>query len=478
MPPKPTPKPNKQPRKWAPNPGPQTKFLASTADEVLYGGAAGGGKSAGLIAIPLRWISHPRFFALILRRTLPQLRDLLKKAELLYPTAEGEFNITTKTWTFPSGAQIAFGHCEHENDWKQYSGFEIQYLGIDELTSFTRTQWVEISARLRSSAPGLPRIARASSNPGDNGHEWVFAYWGPWLDPKATVIGIESPRDEKGELFRPPASPGQVLWVVSDGENETFYAEPTYGATTRQFIPARLADNPKLLVEDPEYVRKLYKLDPVRRAQLEKGDWLKRIARGDLFKREWFKSLPAMPKVRVRWVRYWDRGATLDGDWTVGCKVGLLPDRTFVVAHVDRFRGTPGTVKARIRSIAETDGKGVTQVLEQDPGQAGVAERDDLVKHLAGFNVRSVKPTGDKVTRAGPASAQVEAGNVFILYDEDRPPSWLSDFFGELESFPEGARDDQVDAFDGAVSYLSGKGTVKVSTEDFGEEHRSMEGWL
>lgn len=72
---------------WSPNQGPQTRFLASTANEVLYGGAAGGGKSAALLALPLRWANNPRFRALILRREFPQLQDLIDKAALLWPKA-------------------------------------------------------------------------------------------------------------------------------------------------------------------------------------------------------------------------------------------------------------------------------------------------------------------------------------------------------------------------------------------------------
>jgi hypothetical protein len=109
---------------WEANPGPQTRFLATRADEALYGGAAGGGKSAAAIASPLRWVHNPNFRALVLRRDTPQLRDLLDKSARLYGQIGAAFNGTTGTWTFPSGARVWFTHCEHENDVSRFDGHE------------------------------------------------------------------------------------------------------------------------------------------------------------------------------------------------------------------------------------------------------------------------------------------------------------------------------------------------------------------
>ena len=419
---------------WRPNPGPQSRFLASRVDEVLYGGAAGGGKSAAAIAAPLRFVSNPTFNALVLRRETPQLADLIEKSTALYPKLGAKLNLTTGLWRFPSGARVWFTHCEHENDVERFDGHEFQLVVFDELTHFTERQYTRIRARIRGTDLALPRWTRATTNPGGPGHEWVFARFGAWLDPK-------HPR---------PAAPGEPRAFLDREE----VAEGTPASLTRTFIPALLKDNPHV---GPEYEAQLRDLDPVRRAQLLGGDWLAKPAKGLYFKRHWFGVREAPHPAPLRRVRYWDRAATLEGDWTVGVLLAEIDDG-YVVEDVARFRGTPREVKNTIRRTAELDGPSVQQVLEQDPGQAGVVERDDYAEELDGIGFTFVRPTGDKVTRAGPFSAQVESGRVSLVRAE-----WNRAYLDELEAFPEGTNDDQVDASSGAHASIGLAGTAQYT---------------
>lgn len=436
---------------WQANPGPQTRFLASTATEVLYGGAAGGGKSSGLIALPLRWLSHPRFRALVLRRETTQLGDLLDKAETLYPKlfpgAEPKSTGAGVLWRFPSGASIWFNHCQRETDAAKYDGFEFQLVEFDELTHFTRKQYLAVRARIRSPHAGLPRYTRSTSNPGGEGHEWVKYRWGPWLDPEFEAPGLPVREDpETGERL-PPALPGEVLWYVPSDDGDRWVPKGTPGALSRTFIPALAADNPHLLDNDPEYLLRLGDLDRVRREQLLRGNWLITEAPGELFQRPWFEIVDAAPAEALR-VRAWDLAATEphatnpDPDWTRGVRWALSRDGIYYIEDVASGRHRPHGMEKLVVQTANLDGRDVAIELPLDPAQAGKFEVAALVSALRGFNVHARKIVGDKVSRARPMSAQAEAGNIKLV----RGP-WNLEFLREMERFPaRDAHDDQVDA--------------------------------
>lgn len=448
---------------WAPNPGPQMRFLECNAHEILYGGAAGGGKSAALVMAPLRWVGHPFFKGLLLRRETSQLEELIDLARVWYPRidpgAHGAFKGGSYHWQFSSGAKIQLNHCKDPKDAFNYTGKQYQWIGFDEVTHFLWEQYQEIKSRCRAAHQGLPRHLRSTSNPGGDGHEWVFRRWGPWLNPKFIEengdCGLERRLASDGETDLPPLLSGQVVYVEKVGESERFYlAKPAnYDPklhNTRTFIGAKVTDNAVLMANDPGYVRNLADLDPVRRAQLETGDWLIKPAKGLYFKRAWWKTFDVAPAQGIR-VRYWDRAASEDptSDWTVGVRMIRVGD-TYWIDDVVRIQASPGEVEATILMTAELDGKGTMQCLELDPGQAGKAEAFQYSKLLAGFDVRFPRPTGDKVTRASTLSAQVYAGNVHLMIK--RP--WTEQFIQELEGFPEDKHDDCVDAASGAFNIL------------------------
>lgn len=175
---------------------------------------------------------------------------------------------------------------------------------------------------------------------------------------------------------------------------------------------------------------------------------------GGLFKRQWFPVVDAAATQGGQCVRRWDLAATAetrsDPDWTVGVRMWRLPDGTFLIDDVIRFRGTPGEVRNAILNTATQDGRAVEVVLPQDPGQAGKAQADALIRDLAGWRAKAVRETGDKATRAAPFAAQCEAGNVKLLRAQ-----WNDTFIDELTSFPTAAHDDQVDAASGGFDALT-----------------------
>lgn len=437
------------PDDWRPNPGPQSRFLSLTCFEALYGGQAGGGKSDAILVDAIRYVGrgHGRnYAALLLRREFTDLSKgggLIERSRELYGRLGGIYNGGDHVWRFPQGEAVYFGHVQHEHDVHRYQGDAYQFIGFDELTTFTRHQYTYLISRLRS-AHGIPLRLRAGTNPGGVGHEWVFKRFAAWLDPTALVH----------------ADPGKVIYIRRvDDTTEEIVDKGTDGARGRCFVPAALVDNP-YLAADGEYAGNLDQLDPVTRARLKFGDWLRKPMRGDYFKRGWFKVLDVAPAVVRARCRYWDlagskqtenSAAKKKGDFAVGMKMSRTPDGLFVIEHIARNRGTPGDTRGLVKTTAQVDGKELAQWIEQDPGQAGADQIASYATALAGYVVRGRAKHIDKITAASPLSSQAQAGNMAIV----RAP-WNEAFFDEAEAFPEGDHDDQVDALSGAGAVILG----------------------
>jgi len=172
---------------------------------------------------------------------------------------------------------------------------------------------------------------------------------------------------------------------------------------------------------------------------------------GGLFKRHWFEIVDAVPAGMKRRVRAWDLGATRGGgDYTVGLRVARAETGMFYVEAIERHRMGPAEIERLMHSTASQDPPGTTVRIPQDPAAAGKAYAAALIRMLAGFPIKAVPPTGDKFTRALPAAAQAEAGNIKLL----RGP-WNEAFLDEVCTFPAGSHDDQVDALADAINELA-----------------------
>jgi predicted phage terminase large subunit-like protein len=182
---------------------------------------------------------------------------------------------------------------------------------------------------------------------------------------------------------------------------------------------------------------------------------------GGMFKHSWFVPVAEVPANIQRTARAWDYAATSkstsnDPDWTAGVRMSRTVDGLFVIEGVRRFRGSPLEVERETMSTAAVDGTGVTIRLAQDPGAAGKAWADAMVRKLAGYHVRVERPTGDKATRAAAFAAQAEAGNVRIVITGDVVrDAWVQPFLDELCLFPAVRHDDQVDAAADAFNELA-----------------------
>jgi len=123
---------------FRPNAGPQTYFLSASEREVLYGGAAGGGKSYAMLADPLRYLGHPQFSGLLLRHTTEELRELIWKSQEIYPKIYPNIKWSERKmqWVAPSGARLWMSYLDRDEDVLRYQGLAFSWIGFDELTQW------------------------------------------------------------------------------------------------------------------------------------------------------------------------------------------------------------------------------------------------------------------------------------------------------------------------------------------------------
>lgn len=405
--------------------------------------------SYGLLLDTLRYVKDSRFGAVIFRRTTPQIASeggLWDESEEIYPSNGGTGYRHAYEWRFESGAKVKLAHMEYEKNRFDWMGAQIPYLAFDELTTFEESQFWYLMGRNRSPA-GIKTWIRATCNPDPDSFVRKLIDW--WID-NDTGYPI---KERSGILRWFIRINNELIW----DDHRSLLVEK-YGKEQEPksvtFIPARITDNQILLRKDPAYLSNLKALPYVDRMQLLEGNWNVRPAAGLYFKQHYFGIVDAVPE-GIRTVRTWDLAATEktkgnEPDWTVGLKVGRDKDGIFYISDVRRLQESPHGVERAILNTASLDGRLVEINIPQDPGQAGKHEAHYYLRLLAGHTVRTMPVIRDKVTRAKPASSQAEAKNIKLL----RGP-WNESFLNELENFPKGANDDQVDALSDAIQLLT-----------------------
>lgn len=451
-----------------PQAGPQTAFMASKADVVIYGGAAGGGKTYALLMEFLRHRNVPGYGGVIFRRNYTNITNeggLWDESNKMYSHVPGARPGKSPRlhWTFEDKSKLSFAHLEREDDLKSWQGAQICYIGFDELTHFTRHQFLFMLSRNRSTC-GVAPYMRATTNP--DADSWVAEFIQWWWDP------------ETG--YPIPERSGQIRWMVNLNDVITWHAtreeavefciqqgvKPEKAELTPKsvtFIASSLQDNKILMEINPQYESNLLAMPLVDMERMLKGNWKIKPAAGLFFRRTQVAMIQAIPSDVFMWVRGWDLAATSkdekgDPAFTAGVLIGKRRCGRYVVADVINQRLSASEVRNLIKMTAAADKRKygrVVQRLPQDPGQAGKEQAQSYMKLLAGFVVKILPESGSKETRAEPMAAQWQAGNFDILEAD-----WNEMYFSQLESFPESKFKDMVDAGSSAFGEIEGGAAV------------------
>ncbi len=299
-----------------PQEGPQHQFLNSSADIVIYGGAAGGGKTYALLIECLRHRNVPGFSAVVFRRNSTQVRNpggLWDTSCELFPYVNGTPKESTLEWDFRGKGKVKFAHLEHDKTRFDWQGAQISLIGFDELTHFSWAQFVYMLSRNRSTCGVKPYI-RATTNPDSD--SWVRQFISWWID------------DYSG--YPIPARSGKTRWFFIQNDEtiwgasraELIEKDPNCLPKSVSFVASTVHDNKILLEKDPGYLANLKALPRFEREQLLMGNWNVRPTAGMFFQRSFFEVVKAIPKGGTKVVRYWDRAATKktetnDPDYTV-----------------------------------------------------------------------------------------------------------------------------------------------------------------
>ena len=456
----------------------QEEFLSNPADIIIYGGAAGGGKSWSLLYEPLRHVKNGGFGAVIFRSSMTQIKEeggLWDASMKLYTRFPGTTPIKSPKpyWRFKSGAKVSFRQISRDDDVYDWQGTEICCLEFDELTHFTEFQFFYMLSRNRSTC-GIRPYVRASCNP--DADSWVAGFISWWIDQNT---GYAIP-ERSGKIRYMGRINEQIFWGDTKQEviEHAREVDPDMELTEDEiksvtFILSTIADNQVLLKSDPGYMANLKALSQVERERLLKGNWKIKAARGLYFPRTKCNLVEEIPNDVVQWVRAWDLAATEDKKdtrpedgpaYTAGVLIGRRKNGRFIIADVINRRMNSANVRETVLNTAKMDkakyGRKVRIRMNKDPGQAGKEQAENYMKLLAGFSVNIVSETGSKETRAEPLSAQwigpegAEKGAVDVLI-----APWTETYLGQLEAFPESKFKDMVDASSTGFIELTSKNT-------------------
>ena len=372
---------------WTPHPGAQMDFCQAWQDEVLFGGAAGPGKTDCLIMEALRYIDFPDYRAIIFRKTHPEMLDILDRMHQSYPLFDAEYRAGEHRWYFPSGAKVALGHMADKDSHYNYQGKQYHYCAFDEAGQFLPKQLMYLFSRTRTVNPNIPKRMRYASNPGGPAHQFLK------------------------DRFRIGQFPGGYK-TFTERITLKLGSIEIDEEVSRVFIPARIQDNPTLIENDPQYVAYLYQLPEIERMRLLEGRW-------DAFEGQFF------PELNMD-IHGFDGEIPPDWDAIAAHDWGYARPWVYGIFRVDydgrlwldylHYATREGMVNIGVRQTNVEIAREIHRIEQEYPVK--------IKQRIAGPDIWNPKRNRDGLLGPSPAEDYNREGLVFIKADPNRIPGW------------------------------------------------------
>ena len=438
---------------WSPQPGRQTALLTCPIEDILYGGARGGGKTDGFLG---KWAMRSEIFGgqckgLFIRRSMPELDEVIGRSQEIYQPLGAIWKAQKSTWIMPNGAMLRLRSLERDADAGKYQGHSYTDVYVDEGGNFPCPKPIDkLNATLRN-PHGIPASFNISANPGGAGHEWIKKRY---IDPNP--LGMTPIIDESS-------------------------------GAQRIYIPSRLQDNPLLMRGDPKYIDRLKKSgEPWLVQAWLAGDW-NATPEGGLIKGHWFQRYTVHPSEFLRVIQSWDTAYKPEqiNDPSVCTTWGETRQGWYLLDVFRDWLEYP-QLKRTAASLYQAWRPQAVLIEDKGSGQSLIQELKqgvDMHSSKVRIPVIPIDPKGvNKVDRLIAVSSLFEAGMVYL--PEMAP--WLVDYEIELTIFPLAPHDDQVDstsqflkwAHENQASFdfaTSGKKRVGLAAYEDGQDTRTFD---
>ncbi len=388
--------------------------------------SAGGGKSHALLMEALRNVNNPKYRAIFFRRTTTQITNpggLFDKAKDMYLKLPGtKVKNDTLKFIFKSGAEIKMSHLEYDKDIYNHQGAEYCLMCFDELTHFTKRQFIYMLSRNRSTSGVKPYI-RCSTNPDQD--SWCRSFIDWWIDDNGFAIPERS-----GVIRYFTTIDGEFKWA--DTKEELFKHYGDYGLSFT-FIPASLQDNKILMESDPKYLSSLKALDPIEKAKLLDGNWnVSNTNFGKILYKDYFKRFDNTITQNIKYCYIVsDTASTVktSSDYSVIMVIGITNDNDYYILDLHRVKLEAPEVEQLCVDLYlkyKTKYKCSKVFIEKGAGNA-------IIQHLKKLRIPvfELTPDKDKYTRLSRVLGKIQAGFVYVPYQA----VWVHTFLQECENF-------------------------------------------